>query len=234
LGKAIYGIPLRVLFFFDINGFFVSFNIMVLSFSTVLAFPNIYMEMENKSQARSLLYWGHTIPMILKLVFMVIVFYAFQTETNQIAVLSVHQPIVKGVLAVTITIDKLVTVPQWLYPNRIEMESAFWNNMKLSFQQRFKQNIVVCSLLTFSVTLLLLIPSVIYACLVPSYWSSSVLIGCIVVTPQQLLIPNIQWFILTKRKPFWKQVMAIGVFMLGLICAVGGLVVTIFIDDFNQ
>jgi len=217
--------------FFDTKGFFVSFNIMVLSFCTILVIPNIYMEMEKKYQAKSLLYWGHMIPMVLKQVFMVIVFYAFQSETNEIAILSVDETYLRGVLAVTITVDKLVTVPLWLYPNRVEIEAAFWNNVKPTTRKTFKGNTMARNILTFMVSSSLLVPSIIIAYLVPSYWDCSVLIGSIIATPLQLLIPNIQWFILTKRKPIWKQVMAIGVFLLGLVCSVGGLFVTIYTDD---
>merc|ERR1719317_1915203 len=65
--------------FFDLDGFFMAFNINVLSFCTILSLPNIYMEMAEKSRVKSLLYWGHVIPMIGKLVFMVMIFYIFQS-----------------------------------------------------------------------------------------------------------------------------------------------------------
>jgi len=219
--------------FFELNGFFVSFNIMVLSFCTCLVLPNIYMEMQNKNQVNSMLYWGHILPMALKQVFMVIVFYAYQDDTNEIAILNVDDTYVRSVLAVTITIDKLVTIPLWIYPNRMEVEGAFWKAVMPSLSITFKRNTMVRSLLTFFVSTALLVPSVILACLVPSYWDCSVLIACIIVTPQTLLIPNIQWFILTKQKPVWKQVAAIGVFLLGTVCAIGGLVVILYIGDYR-
>jgi len=215
---------------FDVYGFFVSFNIIVLSFCTILVLPNIYMEMENKEKINRMLYWGHLIPMVLKQIFMVIVFYAYQ-DTEEIAILNVDNDYVRGVLAVSITIDKVVTIPLWIYPNRMEMEGAFWRAMKPLLSIDFKQNIIVRGMLTFLVSCALLVPSIILACLVPSYWDCSVLIACIIVTPQTLLIPNIQWFILTKRKPIWKQVVAIGVILLGTVCAIGGLVVTIYTGD---
>merc|ERR550534_1810351 len=176
--------------------------------------------MEKKHRIKSLLYWGHMVPMCLKQVFMVIVFYAYQNNTDEIAILNVDNTPLRAVLAVSITIDKLVTIPLWLYPNRMEIEAAFWNHAKPSFGKKFRRK-VIGPLLTFAVSFLLLVPSAILALLVPSYWDCSVLIGCIIVTPQTLLIPNIQWFILTKKKPIWKQVIAIFVFLLGLVCSIG-------------
>jgi len=215
---------------FDVYGFCVSFNIMVLSFCTCLVLPNIYMEMENKNQVNSMLYWGHILPMALKQVFMVMVFCAYQHDTQEIAILNVDEPYVRSVLAVSITIDKLVTIPLWIYPNRKEMEGALWKVVK-SLSITVKQNVITSSLLTFFSSSALLVPSALLACLVPSYWDCSVLIACIIVTPQTLIIPNIQWLILTTEKPVWKQVVAIGVFLLGTFCSIGGLIVILYIDD---
>merc|ERR1719193_1284777 len=144
-----------------------------------------------------------------KLVFMITVFYAFQSDTEVIAILNVNNIYLRGSLSVTIVLDELVSIPSWSYSNLVEMESFMVSNVKPSMSKYLRRSVSGRSLLTFVASSLLLVPSVCMAVLVPDFWNYAVLISCVIYTPLTLILPNIQWLILAKRKPIWKVLIAI-------------------------
>jgi len=209
--------------FFDVEGFFLASNILVLSFSTSLLLPNIYIEMEKKKRANTMLFWGHLIPLLGKMAFMVSVFFVHQGHTEELAILNVDNSILRTILAVCIVVDKLVTIPLYLYPNRCELHGFLRNQIEADVWKKYEQNRIMRGIISIAEGTVLLIPSVILTLIVPNYWHYSVLISCIISTPLTFIIPNIQWVVLTKRKPIWKLLAALVLCLLGIVIAIGGL-----------
>jgi len=195
------------------------------------------MEMEEKHRVNSLLMLGHAIALVGKLTFMVSVFYTYQEDTQEIAILNVENSSLKTVLAVCIVVDKLVTIPLWIYPNKCELH-AFLRNVfqtyggtKLGhkFHNKPQPNVgtkfehLIRTILAITESSLLLTPSLLMTVFFPRYWEYSVLIGCLIGTPLTLIFPNIQWYFLAKHKPIWKQLLALGIALLGTVFMIGGL-----------
>jgi len=206
---------------FDVKGFFSGCNTLIMSFYTTLTLPSIYMEMQEKERANSMLLWGHLIPLLAKLLFMVTVFYVNQGETAEIAILNLQSFTLRTILGFCIVVDKLVTIPIGLYANRCELHTFFRNQFEPEVWRKLVQNTVIGWMLLIIEGIVLLMPSVALSLLLPNYWTYTVFFGCVIITPQTLTLPTIQWLILTKKKPIWKQLLAYGISLFGLVIAIG-------------
>jgi len=208
---------------FEVEGFFLGCNTLLVSFYTSQTLPSIYMEMQEKDRADDMLLRGHLIPLVTKLVLMITVFYAYQDDTEEIAIWNVENFTLRTILAVCIVVDKLVTIPLWLYPNRCELHTFFENQLEPDVWKHLVQNRFIGWMLPTIEGVILLIPSFSLSLLVPNYWTYTVLFGCVFITPQTLTLPTIQWLILTKKKPILKQLLAFVICLFGIVISIGGL-----------
>jgi len=205
--------------FFNVKGFFSVFNTFVLAFSAGSVLPRIYIEMEEKLRANSMLRWGYSVAFVGKLLFMVTIFYTYQEQTEDIAILNVTNSAIRTVLAVCIAVDKLVTIPIYVYANKCELH-AFVQSIVM---EKFKQNRLARCTVNITECVIILFPSVLLTKFFPNFWEFAVLAGCIVNTPLTIIFPNIQWYLLTENKPIWKQLLALGIALLGAVTMICGL-----------
>jgi len=209
--------------FFNVKGFILGFNAFVIAFSGGAVLPRIYMEMEEKLLADSMLRWGFTLAFVGKSLFMVTIFYTYQKQTEDIAILNVKNSEIRTVLAVCIVVDKLVTIPIFVYANKCELHAFVQSKVRTKFEQnrlsRCTVNIMEC--------VTILIPSVLLSKFVPNFWDFIILAGCSINTPLTIIFPNIQWYLLTENKPIWKQLLALGIALLGTVMVICGLTLLI-------
>jgi len=208
---------------FDLEGFFLGSNKILVAFYSTLALPSIYMEMQEKDRANSMLFWGHLITLLGRLVMMISVFYVYQGSTEGIAILSIENFTLRTFLSVCLVVDRMVTIPMWLYPNRCELHTYLRNKVEPDVWNKWVCSRCIAWIIPTIEVIILLIPSVILALLVPNFLTYLAVFGCVIVTPQTLTLPVIQWWILTKRKPIWKELLAFGIGLFGAVIAIGGL-----------
>ena len=136
----------------------------MIAFSGGAVLPRIYMEMEEKLLADSMLRWGFTLAFVGKSLFMVTIFYTYQKQTEDIAILNVKNSEIRTVLAVCIVVDKLVTIPIFVYANKCELHAFVQSKVRTKFEQnrlsRCTVNIMEC--------VTILIPSVLFTKFVPN------------------------------------------------------------------
>jgi len=205
---------------FILDGFLLTLPLYLTSFGAVFAIPPLYNAMQNKSRFPLLVNLVYFLIVVCKAIFTITAFAAFQSDTRDIVSLNIESHTARGIISISIAVDKLLTLPIVIYSTRRQIETHI---LKFIFDDRWRNERFLNVILRGVVASLILTVSASIAIVIPNFAIITSLCGTIFGFGISMIIPITSWFVLARRKSTYDSICALVILVISCTGIVGGL-----------